>query len=163
MKSISPLISAVLLIAFAVLVGSILANWSVTLGKEKSEEVAQKGEKSFKCALADFYIPKHLLSYDFSSEISINITVKNSGKQPLYDFRFSVITDKNGLPKSYEFTPLNQRTKDNPLKPGELWIFNLVPNGTSPQKNEKLSEIFVSAKCEEDFTISRSLSLEEEK
>ncbi len=161
MKAVSPLIASVLLIAFVFSISLIITDWTTSIGKEKSEEIAKKGEKSVKCTFADFTIIKPLLTYNFSSKATINLTIRNSGKEPLYDFKFSVITDKNTLPKSYEFVALNQKTENEPLKPGEFWTFNLIPNGSSPQSGEKLSEIFVSAKCQTDFTISRSLVLEE--
>ncbi|HIQ50005.1 MAG TPA: hypothetical protein EYH56_02300 [Nanoarchaeota archaeon] len=160
MKAVSPLISAIFLIGLAFSLGVILMSWLNEMGKEKGENVETSGEKVIQCTLAKFKIIKPLLKYNFSSEPYINITIYNIGKTELYNFSFSVITKKGNMLKSYIFAPENQKTKSQPLKPGEIWAFNIIPKNDKPSKEEELYEISITAICGEDYIVKNSIKIE---
>lgn len=161
MKAISPLIATVLLIGFAFSVGIILMSWLHGMGKEQSKYIEKAGKQAVKCTMGKFDIIKPSVKYNFSSNPPyINITVINTGKTDLYNFTFSVITEKNGVPNSYSFAVENQRAKNNPLKTGEVWTFNLIAKNNKPSSEEKISEIFISAICGKDYIIKNSVKFE---
>ncbi len=160
MKGVSPLIGAVLLIAFVFSVGIIFMGWLTGVEKKHANYVAEKGEKQVKCVLASFKIIKDLTKYNFSSSVPINLTIINTGNQPLYNFTFTITTDKGILPKVYIFEPINQKTIDKPLGIGESWIVSLIPIDNSPSPGETLSEIYATALCQKTFTISYTLEFD---
>ncbi|MFB6215877.1 MAG: archaellin/type IV pilin N-terminal domain-containing protein, partial [Candidatus Aenigmatarchaeota archaeon] len=48
-KGISPLIAAVLLIAFTMTVAAILATWAQTFGQQKIQEAGKRGTQAIEC------------------------------------------------------------------------------------------------------------------
>ncbi len=159
-KGVSPLIATVLLIGFTFSIGVLLLAWGTGMEKSHTSQVSEKGEKEVKCTFAHFKAPKELLFYNFSSSIPINLTIINTGSEPLYNFSFTVITDKETAPKTYIFEPTEQKTKANPLNVGNSWIVHLVPKGSGPSEGETLSEIIIKALCQDTFVKSYDLIIE---
>ncbi len=159
-KGVSPLIATVLLIALAFSLGVLMFAWGTEMQKSQTQQVYEKGEKEVKCTFANFKIPKELVFYNFSSSIPINLTIMNVGSEPLYNFSFTVITDKKTAPKTYIFVPDTQKTKGNPLAVGSSWVVHLTPSGSGPSPSETLSEIIVKAICQDTFVKTYEVDFE---
>ena len=82
MKAISPLISAVLLIAFTVTVGAIISGWLTSFTRESSETVGEHAEEQITCVYAG--IDLRDITYNTSSNLITGI-IKNTGNVDLYD------------------------------------------------------------------------------
>lgn len=80
-KGISPLIAAVLLIAFTMSVAAMLTAWVTTFTEEKTSVVSNKSDQVFQCSYGGLSI------YDaiyHSDDNTTDVTVANTGT---YDFR----------------------------------------------------------------------------
>jgi len=87
-KGISPLIAAILLIAFTITVATFLASWSTTFAREQTESFTEAGrEISEECNFANLQVETAV--YD-SGEDTITAVVWNMGKTDLSDFQFLV-------------------------------------------------------------------------
>ena len=159
MKSVSPLITSVLLIGFVAVVGIVLLGWLTGMSKEQSSEITKAGEKSVECTFANFKAPESLVKYNFSSSPYINVTIINTGKTELYNFSFLVLTTLDSYQKFYVFLPENQKTKEDPLKKGEIWTFNLLPLEDRPSPNERILKIHITAMCKEEFPVDLEINM----
>ncbi len=158
-KAISPLIASVLLIAFTMAIAAILTSWVTGFTKTQTGFVGEKAEKQVKCTYATFKVQKSDVVYNFSATTTkINVTVYNDGSEDLYNFTFTMITDKNTNPKVYSYIPTNQKTASDPLKPANTIVFN--GNTTSgPISTETFSELKITAICQKDYTVSHTVTM----
>lgn len=121
MKGISPLIAIVLLIAFTVAVGGLLFAWGGGYLKTTGERIGGVGEKATKCSYSHILVDPVKTTYDFSGgppeELKVFLT--NAGPVDLYNFTFLVTTTEG----TWELVPENQKTEENPLKPGYSELF----------------------------------------
>ena len=87
-KGISPLIAAILLIAFTITVATFLASWSTTFAREQTEEFSRAGEEiSSNCQSANLQVETAV--YD-DVDGKIMAVVWNMGKTELSGFEFLV-------------------------------------------------------------------------
>jgi len=155
-KAISPLIAAVLLIAFTMAVAAILASWITGFSKSQTGYVGGKAENQIVCTYASLDADKGDVSYNFSTVPStINVTVINSGSESLYNFTFIAKTNA-GI---YMFEPTNQYTKANPLKKGLATVLKAVNKSASPSSAETLKELKIRALCKDDYAIIHEISM----
>lgn len=113
-KGVSPLIAAVLLIAFVVATAGILSNWFVSFSKERSQEITTKGEKTITCSYAGLYIDN--AEYN-NTETKISLEVQNTGTIDLTDFKLQIIYNNQ---TSSEYIPTqNNKT----MNPGDTRVF----------------------------------------
>ncbi len=157
MKGVSPLIAAILLIAFTVAVGGIISTWITTLTTTTTGITQAAGEKQVKCATAVFDIVEVVSSLGVTD--SINTTIKYIyGEQDLYFFNLTFIDD---IKSSVTVTPrigINYN-KTNPLKPGMLAVFALNLSTTdvivaAGLPGNALGRVSVLAKCQDTIPIT---------
>jgi len=87
-KGISPLIAAILLIAFTLAVATFLSTWSTQFTKERTEEFSKVGkELSSQCQYANLQIETAI--YDEVDD-KIVAVVWNMGKTDLSNFQFLI-------------------------------------------------------------------------
>jgi len=124
-KGISPLIAAVLLIAFTITIATFLASWSTTFTRSKTEEFSRTGEEiTAECQYARLVVENAV--YD-SSNGKITAVVWNMGKTDLSDFQFNIYYSDVNITKE---TPSNYNIT---LKNGDFATF-VVNATTAPQK-----------------------------
>jgi len=125
-KGISPLIAAVLLIAFTITIATFLASWSTTFTRTKTEEFSRTGEEiTAECQYARLVIENAV--YDGVND-KITAVVWNMGKTDLSNFQFNIYYSDINITKA---TPSNYNIT---LKNGDFATF-VVDNVTStPQK-----------------------------
>ncbi len=155
-KAISPLIAAVLLIAFTMAVAGILVSWMTGFTKTETTYVGDKSDNQIVCTYALMDATKSDVSYNFSGTSStINVTVLNSGEESLYNFTLIAKTDSN----IYTFVPTNQYSKTNPLKPGGATKLLGVNQSTAPSSSETLKKLKIRALCKDDYAIIHEISM----
>ena len=87
-KGISPLIAAILLIAFTITIATFLASWATTFTRTKTEEFSRTGQQiTSQCQYARLTIDNAV--YD-DSKGEITAVVWNMGRMDLSDFQFIV-------------------------------------------------------------------------
>ncbi len=148
MKSISAFIATVLLIIAAVAIGGILMLYFSGYFKGTQQQVSGTVEEFQKCSKGTIYLDViNIKQYGNTLEIPIT----NGISQNLYDFTFVIKTTVT----KYELKPQNQRTQDNPLKPGEQEIFKVVNPAGFEGKIEgiKIVATCLTMKIEREFTI----------
>ena len=88
MKAISPFVAAILLIAFTVGVGSIMAVWLPTLINTQTQAVSSTGNKAAQCASTTITIKE--VKYTSGSNL-VNVTIEvTTGQQPLRNVTITV-------------------------------------------------------------------------
>lgn len=88
MKGISPLIAAILLIAFTITVATFLASWSTTFAKTQTQEFSKASEEiSAECKYANLQIETAVY---YGSEEKVVAVLWNMGKVQLSNFQFLV-------------------------------------------------------------------------
>lgn len=121
-KGISPLIAAVLLIAFAIAVAGILSGWFTGLVKSQSTQVGSQTEQSIECGYGGIRIQTDTIACNFTgSNDELNFSLENSGSINMYDFKVQVYVDD--LVHTYtlkERTTNSKFTDSYPLKPDEI-------------------------------------------
>ena len=125
-KGISPLIAAILLIAFTITVATFLASWSTTFARTQTEEFSRAGEEiAAKCQYANLQVETAI--YD-SSEEKIVAVVWNMGKVDLSDFQFLVYySDVN-------ITTLTPTEANKTLSTGDFYTFTADGVTSTPEK-----------------------------
>lgn len=123
-KGISPLISAVILIAIAVTVAGALMSWSVMLTKSQQEKIENRTGEAVECIGADIAIDEVYLNH-LSSNIS-RVIVRNSGFVKL-TITSAVLLNKNGVNATLN-TTLPVDIAKGEIKTIEFKIANIVPN-----------------------------------
>ena len=79
-KGISPLIAAVLLIAFTMAVAAILTAWVTTFTEETAEQVGDEGEAQVSCSFAGLSIyDASATNESYEDGISSSVSVANTG------------------------------------------------------------------------------------
>ncbi len=148
MKGISQFVALILLIVAAVGIGGILMLYFSGYFRGVQQEIGGTTEKFQACSKGTLYVD---ISNVKIEPKRIEIPITNGISENLYNFSFVIYTSTN----TYELKPQNQRTKDNPLKPGELETFILLPITTIEGKVEKIK---VVANCL-DMKIEREFNL----
>ena len=153
-KAISPLIAAVLLIAFTMAIAGILVSWMTGFTKTETNYVGDKADNQIVCTYAGLDAKKNDVSYNFSgSSSTVNVSVLNSGDQALYNFTFLVKTNSN----IYTFVPTNQYNKTNPFNSGVGTLLLGVNQSSAPSSSETIKELKIRALCKDDYAITHKI------
>ncbi len=88
-KGISPLIAAVLLIAFTMTIAAILATWAQTFGEERLGEAGERGEEVVECGRLNLEIE----SASYNNDIVEDVVIWNRGPNDVGDISFVVYDD----------------------------------------------------------------------
>ncbi len=160
MKGLSPLVAALLLIAFTVAVGSIISVWIGGLTIEQTKSTSASSDKLLKCSKSVlditqvqgkiFSSPKGTTYGDF------NVTfVYSTGSEDLYNFTIA-LTDNGGNVIQNTTASNNiyytNGTTTVAFQPGNKATL-ILKFGTS-LTNSPVTEALISAKCQSDYTIS---------
>lgn len=111
-KGISPLIAAVLLIAFVMALAGIISGWIIPFSKEQSKGAVTRGEEEITCGYSGLEI-KNAEYNSTGGEISLE--VENTGSEPLSDFVIRALY-KNDSVSEYNSTPANITMEKGDLK-----------------------------------------------
>lgn len=132
-KGISPLIAAVLLIAFTMTIAAILATWAQTFGRGKLGKAEKKATKVTKCGKLAIRIGSMTYSPEKNKTQAV---VWNEGPTLT---NFTVLIYKDTVPISK--TPTTQETNDEitSLKKGDFAVFVVKNVSKMPRKVEILS------------------------
>ncbi len=109
-NGISPLIAAVLLIAFTMAVAAILTAWVTTFTQETTTEVGDKGQEQIECSFAGLSIYDAVYT---SSDDSLTVAIANTGTRDLSDGVSVVLSYADGTVESTNMTGLNTGEVDS--------------------------------------------------
>lgn len=119
-KGISPIISTVLLVAFAIALAAIVGPWLTGFTKDRGQEVEKRGKKQVDCVYSSIGFGINDIYYNISGnaypDSTVNITVTNTGSEELYNPGISL--NVNNRIYSYEPTPGTDLNTSNVLDPG---------------------------------------------
>ena len=104
-KGISPLIASILLVAFVILIGSIVIFWGRSFIKERAQKEGELAEKQLKCENIEIEIKN-------AKKIERNIELENKGNLAIDGFILRVISGGSGSEKIIQ--------KVDPLKPAPI-------------------------------------------
>lgn len=85
-KGISPLIAAILLIAFTMTVAAILATWAQTFGTKKLKGASEKGEKVIECSALSIQVD----SLTWQDNQKVQAILWNRGNKNISNFDFVI-------------------------------------------------------------------------
>ena len=132
-KAVSPLIAAVLLIAFTMAIAAILTAWVTTFTKEKKASSEEYMEK-MKCAGANFKADPTFVSYNRDSDFYLRAKLENIGFEPVIISKATVTFMGQSTPFDLNVTKaigdLDMRTIDKEIRK------NFVVNVTAIDENE---------------------------
>jgi flagellin-like protein len=103
-KGISPLIAAVLLIAFTMAVAAILTAWVTTFTQETTSEVGESGSEQIACSFAGLSIYDAVYTVD---DDALTVAIANTGTRDLSDGVSVVLSYADGSVESTNLTGLN--------------------------------------------------------
>ncbi|MEM7826610.1 MAG: archaellin/type IV pilin N-terminal domain-containing protein [Candidatus Aenigmatarchaeota archaeon] len=117
MKGISPLIAAVLLIAFTVSVSLIISGWFTSLTRSTTENISNRSAQSIECSYGGINIRRPCKSGE-------NITgiIENTGSVDLSNIGMEILYS-NGSSRNYNYTQLG--FSSNSLLVGNQQYFNV--------------------------------------
>jgi len=123
MRGISPIISAVILIAVIFAIGALVSPWMFNLIRETSNETASSTINEVKCMNAAYDFDTTYRTYgvgwDFSTaNNTLGVRIKNTGTISLYNFSFELVINDT-IVEYLHAKRSTQRTSSNPLKPGQ--------------------------------------------
>jgi len=136
-KGISPLLSAVIMIAIVFSLASIISPWLFNLTTDVANETRRGVEEQIVCQNAAYDFDSNFGTWGLNYSISgtkdfVDAKIVNTGTQKLYSFSFEIeINTGSGL--DLHQIPVNssyQKTKALPLKPGDSAILkaNITQN-----------------------------------
>lgn len=102
-KGISPLIAAVILIAFVIAVAGIASTFFTGFVKEKKSQISQKGGKTIDCSVAVLELDPEMVS---PSGTTVSVALENNGKTDISNLRAttynttSVVSDSSPQPSN---------------------------------------------------------------
>lgn len=145
-KGISPFIASVILIAFVISIAGIASGWFQGFLKERVSEVEKGSEKSVECTFASISFDSKDVKWaknesNYFTGDSVNITLRNSGNEKLYNFTVNYVVNKTGYPGNIT---QNQKTADNPLLPGSQVVLVTEIQNTSSLEGERLNKVRIS-------------------
>ncbi|GEM_PF-1324939 len=83
-KAISPLVAAVLLIAFTMAVGALITAWVTNITKSSKEKV-EEGQKKIECSYASIDVRNEFsrLNSSYNGDVIVEAYVVNNGLEPI--------------------------------------------------------------------------------
>ena len=157
MKGLSPLIAAVMLIAFTVSVGGIISVWLSTFTTTTTDITQEAGTKQIKCATSVLEVSE--VVSNLSTTDSINTTIKYiNGEQALYFFNLTFIDDTR---TSVTVTPVIGKNfnKTSAFQPGMLTVFALNLSNTNDVitaaalPGSSLLRVAIQSRCQDTVPI----------
>lgn len=143
-RGISPLVATVLLIALVIAVANLAGPWFQDFLKGKTGQVERKSEKEVECIYSDIdFDSSDVASETNLSSSRVNITLDNSGNEPLYNFTVSYTINGSGYSGNVVD---NQPTSSDPLKPGSRVILKTKIQNSTPLTGKTLQEVRVSTR-----------------
>jgi len=119
-KGVSPIISTVLLVAFAIALATIVGPWLTGFTKDRGKEVDERGEKQVECVYSSIDFEQEDIYYNLNDDTypdsTVNITITNSGSVDVYDPKISLHV--NNRIYSYEPTKETDLNSSNRLEAG---------------------------------------------
>lgn len=148
LKAISPLISAVLLIAIIFSMAAVISPWIYNLSTDVANDTTSNIENQITCQGVSYDFDTNYqtngVDYNFSSSVdSLEVKIVNTGTINLHTFSLEIefnSTD-NGLEIIYlDVNSSYQKTEAIPLKPGQSTILksNLTQNLNGTLKEVKI-------------------------
>lgn len=101
-KGISPLIAAVILIAFMVAIAGITSDFFLGFTKKQKGEVERRGESTVHCSLGNINVQSDSVNLN-ETEDSVQVTVENIGQIKIKDML--VVAYNKTMPVTYNATP----------------------------------------------------------
>lgn len=95
-KGVSPLIAAVLLIAFTMAVAAILTAWVTTFTQEQTDQLGNQSSQQIDCSFAQV----NIFSEDYDSNW-VNISVENNGQEELGNLSVTALDGSSVLGTDY--------------------------------------------------------------
>jgi len=107
-KGVSPLIAAVLLIAFTVALGAIIMTWGRGFVQQQTDTVNSESAQQMTCSLNTMI---EFVKVDTAAQVcwtpsGLNATIKNSGAQAITGGNFLVILNYGAAMKMMAWTPV---------------------------------------------------------
>lgn len=136
MRGISPLISAVLLIAIIFSLATIISPWLLGLSNDVTNQTTTSVNNQIECQSAAYDFDNDFASggvdHNFSGsgdEEYLKAKIINTGTISLWDFSFEIEINET-LIKHFDINDTTQKTAALPLKPGQSVILraNLTEN-----------------------------------
>lgn len=125
-KGISPLIAAILLIAFTITVATFLASWSTSFARTQTEEFERAGKEiTAECQYANLQIETAI--FDDSDEKVVAV-VWNMGKTELSNFQFLVYYSEVNI------STLTPTDANKTLSTGDFYTFTVENVTDTPEK-----------------------------
>jgi flagellin-like protein len=124
-KAISPLISAVIVIAIVFALAVMISPWMFEVTRDITNQTTVTTETHLKCQNAAFDFDTGYgaqgVDWNFTGTDSLKVKVKNTGSINMHSFSFEVVVDtaEGGLEiKEISINETVQKTLADPLKPG---------------------------------------------
>ena len=134
MKGVSPLIAAVLLIAFTMAIAGILATWATTFSRQRLSIATTEGE----CLGALDVSSLNTYVEDVTNKIHITFKIRNVAPINMSNLRATVEYETSSLNKDYL---LKDWGVEDPLRPAVTEFADVNTNGlTKPKTVEIFSE-----------------------
>jgi flagellin-like protein len=143
-RGISPLIAAVILIAFVIAIANLAGPWIQEFITGKTSEVEEKSDRSVECIYAQ--IDYDTEDVDFADNLTsnlVNITLDNSGSEPLYNLTVNYVIDSRGFNGE---VIRNQPTQDSPLESGSRVILVTEVQNSSSLAGKVLQKVRISTR-----------------
>jgi flagellin-like protein len=150
MKGISPLIAAVLLIAFTLAIAGIMATWATTFTQEKSTALTSEAECIGALDVTD-------LIYDNDTK-TVTLTIRNINKKlNLTNIKIAMLYSNVSLNYEYVLThanvTVNPATANTSLGPTQrAWVSIVTTGITKPKSVEVTAENCPTYPVEVSFT-----------
>jgi flagellin-like protein len=124
-KGISPLIAAVLLIAFTMTVAAILATWAQTFGQERLETAEQRGEAVIRCSALSMRVDSATYSGN-----SVQAVVWNTGDENMTNIEFVIYNSTSpSIPTRFQLNDANVT-----ISPGNFKVLETDDVAQTPSK-----------------------------
>ncbi len=120
-SGVSPLIAAVLLIAFTMAVAAIITTWATTFTQDRSQQLSNQSEQMVRCAYAGMDV--YDVEYD-SANSQTDVSVENTGT---VDFN-------NISVAAFQGASVQARTFLSSLASGEVQSITLDGTDSKPDK-----------------------------
>ncbi|MBI2674820.1 MAG: hypothetical protein HYX24_00040 [Candidatus Aenigmarchaeota archaeon] len=129
LKALEPIVSAVLLVSIVLVASAAVSIWYIGFVNKTVKGEAAGITESIECGQAgiDFDSARGRgIRWDFSGPRTgdyLDVWLSNTGSVNLYGFSFEVLAEQNGNLEIFIFSPENDATIVNPLKPGQSRLF----------------------------------------
>ncbi len=126
MRGISPLIGAILLITITFTLAATLSPWITRLVQHSTNKANEDVNKDIYCREMSYDFVQDYgtngVEWDFSGTSDyLRVKIKNYGTVDVYDFSFEFELSDYSIIR-FDVTQSSQRSKLNPLRPGETAI-----------------------------------------